>query len=69
MVDTDTGISRKVQQISLVAYCKSEKMEQSFIVQEQRDTKSSTPYTQLPQLLNKPDFSDAGIFIVKVKIR
>ena len=61
IIDTDTGITRKVQQISLVAYCKSEKMEQSFILQEQRDTKSNTPYAQLQQLLNNPDFSDVGI--------
>ena len=58
IIDTDTGITRKVQQISLVAYCKSEKMEQSFILQ---DTKSNTPYAQLQQLLNNPDFSDVGI--------
>jgi hypothetical protein len=67
IIDTDMGITRKVQQISLVAYCKSEKMEQSFIVQEQRDTKSSMPYTQVLRLLNKPDFRDAGIFMGKSK--
>jgi hypothetical protein len=65
IIDTDTGITRKVQQISVVAYCKSEKMEHSIILKEQRDTKSSTPYAQLPRLLNKPDFSDVGIFMRK----
>jgi hypothetical protein len=67
IIDIDTGITRKVQQISLVAYCKSEKMEQSFILQEQRDTKSDTPYAQLPRLLNKSDLSDVGIFMGKSK--
>ena len=67
IIDSDTGITCKVQQLRLVAYCKSEKMEQSFILQEQRDTKANTPYTQLPRLLNKPDFSDVGIFLRKSK--
>ena len=67
IIDTDTGITRKVQQISVVAYCKSEKMEQSFLLQEQRDTKSNTHYAQFPRLLNKPDFSDVGIVMRKSK--
>jgi hypothetical protein len=65
IIDTDTGITCKVQQIRVVAYCKSEKIEQSFISQEQGDTKANTPYAQLQQLLNKPDFSDVGISMRK----
>jgi hypothetical protein len=67
IIDTDTGITRKVQQINVVAYGRSEKMEQSFIVQEHRDTKPNTPYARLQRLLNKPDFSDAGICMHKGK--
>jgi hypothetical protein len=67
IIDTDTGITRRIRQISVVAYCKSEKMEQSFILQEQRDIKSSTPYARLHQLLNEPDFSDVRIFMHKNK--
>lgn len=65
IIDTDTGITRKVQQISVVAYCKSEKMDQSFILQEQKDTTSSSPYVCPPRLLNDPGFSDAVIFMRK----
>ncbi len=65
ILDTDTGITRKVQQISVVAYCKSEKMDRSFILQEQKDTASSSPYVRTAQLLNDPGFSDAVIFMRK----
>jgi hypothetical protein len=65
IVDTDTGITRKIQQISVVAYCKSEKMDQSFVLQEQKDTKSNSPYVRPPKLLNELGFKDAVIFMRK----
>jgi hypothetical protein len=65
IIDTDTGITRKIRQISVVAYGKSEKMDQSFILQEQKDTKSNSPYVRPPQLLNEPGFKDAVIFMRK----
>jgi hypothetical protein len=67
IIDIDTGITRKVQQINLVAYGKSEEMEQSFLLQEHKDTTSDTSYVRLPRLLNRSDFSDVGIFIRKSK--
>jgi hypothetical protein len=67
IIDTDTGITRKIQQIRVVAYCKNEKMEQSFILQEQRDTDSTSPYAQLQPPLNKTAFSDGAISMRKSK--
>jgi hypothetical protein len=67
LIDIDTGITRKVRQINLVAYGKSEEIEQSFLLQEHKDTKSDTSYALLPRLLNKSDFNDVGIFMRKSK--
>ncbi|MGD0819796.1 MAG: hypothetical protein ABSA71_03530 [Desulfomonilia bacterium] len=67
IIDIDTGITKKVRQINLVVYCKSEEMEQSFLLQEHKDTKPDTSYARLPRLLNKSDFSDVGIFMRKSK--
>jgi hypothetical protein len=63
IMDTETGITRKVRQINLVVYSRNEETELPFIVQGCEDTLPDIPHALPPGLLKDTEFREVGVIL------
>ncbi|HVN70826.1 MAG TPA: restriction endonuclease [Desulfomonilia bacterium] len=62
IMDTETGVIKKVRQINLVVYSKNVKTDMPFLVQGSEDTLADSP-ALLPGLLKDSNFREVGIIL------